>query len=87
MTDPWKLIHTPLGEPGSGRVRYGAAMALFARGLLPEAALEIYRICAALDAQDPAPLLRARGLAPVRRPGGAAAGRLAARLAGAGRAS
>lgn len=80
MSDPWHLIHTPLGEPGSGRVRYGAAMALFARGLLPEAALEIYRICSPLDAQDPAPLLRERGLAPVRRPGGAAAARRAALL-------
>ena len=85
MSDPWHLIHTPLGEPGSGRVRYGAAMALFARGLLPEAALEVYRICSPLDAQDPAPLLRERGLAPVRRPGGAAAARRAALLAEADR--
>lgn len=65
MSDPLVLLHTPLGQPGSGRVRYGAAMALHARGLIPEAALEVYRICSPLDAQDPAPLLAERGLAPV----------------------
>lgn len=62
MTDPARLIATPVGEPGSGRTRYGAAMALFRRGRLPEAALEVYRICASLDHQDPVPLLRERGL-------------------------
>jgi hypothetical protein len=69
MSDPLHLVHTPLGEPGSGRVRYGAAMALHAKGLIPEAALEIYRICSPLDAQDPAPLLRERGLPPLPAPG------------------
>jgi hypothetical protein len=69
MSDPLHLVHTPLGEPGSGRVRYGAAMALHAKGLIPEAALEIYRICSPLDAQDPAPLLRERGLRPLAAPG------------------
>ena len=65
MSDPLHLLQAPLGEPGSGRVRYGAAMALHARGLLSEAALEVYRICSPLDAQDPAPLLRERGLRPL----------------------
>lgn len=65
MNDPARLLHTPLGQPGSGRVRYGAAMALHARGLLPEAALEVYRICSPLDAQDPVPLLQERGIQPV----------------------
>jgi hypothetical protein len=64
MSDALRLIHTPLGQPGSGRVRYGAAMALHARGQLSEAALEVYRICSPLDAQDPAPLLAERGIAP-----------------------
>lgn len=64
MTDPRRLITTPLGQPGSGRVRYGAAMALYRAGELGEAALEVYRTCAAIDAQDPAPLLATLGLAP-----------------------
>lgn len=64
MSDPLRLIHAPLGQRGSGRVRYGAAMALHVKGLLPEAALEVYRICSPLDAQDPVPMLRERGLAP-----------------------
>jgi hypothetical protein len=64
MSDPRRLIATPLGQPGSGRVRYGAAMALHRAGELGDAALEVYRICAAKDAEDPAPLLGALGLAP-----------------------
>lgn len=63
MTDPARLITTPVGEPGSGRTRYGAAMMLFRQGRLSEPALEVYRICASLDHQDPAALLRERGLA------------------------
>ncbi len=60
-SDPLALIATPLGEPGSGRIRYGAAMDLFHAGRLPEGALEVYRICSPLDGQDPAPLLTERG--------------------------
>lgn len=62
MTDAARLIHAPLGEPGSGWVRYGAAMALYREGLLSEPVLEIYRICSPLDHQDPAPLLSDKGL-------------------------
>jgi Dimethlysulfonioproprionate lyase len=64
MSDVLRLIHTPLGQKGSGRVRYGAAMALHARGELSEAALEVYRICSPLDSQDPVPMLAERGIAP-----------------------
>lgn len=46
-------LDTPLGEHGSGRRRYGAAMALHNRGLISDAVLEVYRICSALDGQDP----------------------------------
>jgi hypothetical protein len=60
--DPAALIAAPLGQPGSGRQRYGAAMALFMQGRLSAGALEVYRICAARDAEDPAVLLAARGL-------------------------
>jgi hypothetical protein len=52
---------TPLGLPGSGRLRYAAAMALYRAGELDANALEIYRICAPLDNEDPAPLLAADG--------------------------
>lgn len=66
MSDPLHLIRTPLGQPGSGRVRYGAAMALHARGQLSEAALEVYRICSPLDSQDPLPMLTEHGAIPPR---------------------
>ncbi|MFN0114202.1 MAG: dimethylsulfonioproprionate lyase family protein [Paracoccaceae bacterium] len=46
----------PLGLPGSGRVRYGAAMALWRADELTLAELEAYRICSPLDAEDPARL-------------------------------
>lgn len=55
-------VHIPLGLPGSGRHRYAAAMTLFQAGLISEAALEVYRICSPLDAQDPASLLIERRL-------------------------
>ncbi len=55
------LLHTPLGLPGSGRVRYGAAMALHAGGQISDGALEVYRIAAANDYTDPAQLLTERG--------------------------
>lgn len=61
-SDPARLIHSPLGVRGSGRVRYGAAMALYQAGRLSEAQLEIYREAAAHDARDPAPMLAERGL-------------------------
>jgi hypothetical protein len=69
MTDPLALLFAPLGEPGSGRVRYGAAMALYHSGALTEPQLEVYRIASAHDARDPALMLAERGL-PI--PAGAA---------------
>ena len=56
-------LHTPLGLPGSGRQRYAAAMTLYQAGQISEAALEAYRICSPLDAQDPVSLLVERRLA------------------------
>ena len=38
-----------LGTPGPGRVRYGAAMALWQAGLMPAEELESYRVAAAHD--------------------------------------
>ncbi len=52
------LLATPPGLPGSGRVRYGAAMLLWQGGRLSPPALECYRICANLDGEDPEPLLK-----------------------------
>lgn len=46
-------LRTPLGLPGSGLVRYAAAMHLYQRGKMDAAALERYRICCLLDAEDP----------------------------------
>ncbi len=65
MTDALSLLHAPLGLPGSGRVRYGAAMALYRRGLLSEAQLEVYREASAHDGRDPGQVLAERGLPPV----------------------
>jgi hypothetical protein len=62
MADPLDLLHAPLGAPGSGRVRYGAAMALWRAGQIGEAALEVYRVASAHDARDPLAMLRERGL-------------------------
>jgi hypothetical protein len=52
----------PLGQPGSGRLRYSAAMAQYQLGRLSAEALEVFRICAPRDGEDPAGLLAARGL-------------------------
>jgi hypothetical protein len=55
-------IATPIGPKGSGRIRYAAAMGLFQAGKLSSAALEVYRTCSLLDAQDPTPILAAVNL-------------------------
>jgi hypothetical protein len=59
-----RAILTPPGAPGSGRLRYGAAMTLHQAGLLPAPALEAYRECSPADTLDPAAALAARGCAP-----------------------
>jgi hypothetical protein len=64
MTDPLAMqLATPLGLPGSGRLRYGAAMALYGQDRISAAVLEAYRVASALDGQDPAAILAAEGLA------------------------
>ncbi len=55
-------IDTPLGEPGSGRLRYAAAMTLYAEGRIPPQVLEAYRIASARDGTDPAVVIRAMGV-------------------------
>lgn len=56
----WVLVDTPLGEPWSGRTRYAAAMYFHKKGQMNAETLEVYRLCARLDHQDPLPLLRER---------------------------
>lgn len=68
MNETLALLHAPLGTPGSGRVRYGAAMALWTEGLLTDEALEIYRTAAAHDERDPLLVLADSGLPPPPRP-------------------
>lgn len=58
------LLATPLGLPGSGRLRYAGAAALYRAGRIGAEALEVWRIASALDGLDPAALLAERGLAP-----------------------
>jgi Dimethlysulfonioproprionate lyase len=61
-------LATAVGEPGSGRVRYGAAMALYRDGAISAEQLEIYRVASAHDNTDPTLLLQDRGLPlPARR--------------------
>lgn len=58
----WALVNTPLGEPWSGRARYAAAMFFYQRGDMDAGTLEVYRICSRLDAEDPLPIIRDRGV-------------------------
>ncbi len=60
--EQWALINTPLGEEWSGRTRYAAAMYFHKAGEMSADTLEVYRICARLDAEDPLAILRQRGI-------------------------
>ncbi|MEM0944113.1 MAG: hypothetical protein AAGI70_09215 [Pseudomonadota bacterium] len=51
--EAWADLARPLGEAGSGLVRYAAAMHLRQRGLLDDATLERYRICCRTDGENP----------------------------------
>jgi hypothetical protein len=55
-------LAAPLGEARSGLVRYAAAMHFWRRGRLGAEALEVFRICARMDAEDPAAWARSRGV-------------------------
>ena len=56
------LLATPCGPPGSGALRYGAAMYFYREGLMSAEMLEIYRRCCVLDDEDPADLARFEGV-------------------------
>ena len=48
-----KQLHTPVGEAGSGYMRYSAAMYFHKAGKLSLELLEIYRRCCKFDNEDP----------------------------------
>jgi len=58
----WQRLTTPVGPPGSGAVRYAAAMHFYALGRMTPELLEIYRRCFRLDDEDPVDLARFEGL-------------------------
>ena len=62
ILEQWELVNTPLGETWSGRTRYAAAMYFYKRGELSSEVLEVYRLCARLDHQDPLTIIRDRGV-------------------------
>ena len=73
MTDPSEHLNAPIGLPGSGRVRYGAAMELWRLGQISAEALEVYRIASAHDRRDPRIMLREAGLPAPPMPAGQSA--------------
>lgn len=62
IAEQWALVNTPLGEEWSGRTRYAAAMFFYKRGEMNAETLEVYRLSARLDWQDPLPIIRDRGV-------------------------
>ena len=62
LGEQWTLVNTPLGEQWSGRTRYAAAMFFHKRGDMDAETLEVYRLCSRLDAEDPVPIIRDRGV-------------------------
>ena len=53
-------LHISVGVPGSGRVRYAAAMYFHGLGQLSDGALEVYRVLSSRDGADPHLLLAER---------------------------
>ncbi|MDP3897768.1 MAG: hypothetical protein Q8Q62_13940 [Mesorhizobium sp.] len=62
VAENWALVNAPLGEKWSGRTRYAAAMFFYKRGDMTAETLEVYRLCARLDSQDPLSIIRQRGV-------------------------
>ena len=54
----WQVLLAPPGTEWAGRARYAAAMHFFQKGEMDAATLEIYRICARLDHEDPLDVMR-----------------------------
>ncbi len=62
IAEQWALVNTPLGEAWSGRTRYAAAMYFYKRDEMTAETLEVYRLCARLDSEDPLSIIRERGV-------------------------
>ncbi|MEM9580165.1 MAG: NAD(P)/FAD-dependent oxidoreductase [Pseudomonadota bacterium] len=52
------LLSVPVGKPGSGGLRYAAAMHFYANGDMSAQMLEMYRRCSKFDDEDPVDLAR-----------------------------
>lgn len=56
------FLDAPVGAPGSGGVRYAAAMYFYQQGLMSAELLEVYRQCSKFDDEDPIDLARFEGI-------------------------
>ncbi|WP_233493307.1 hypothetical protein [Ruegeria atlantica] len=57
-----QFLTTTIGTPGSGAIRYAAAMYFFKIGKLSAEMLEVYRTCSKFDAEDPLDLAGYEGI-------------------------
>ena len=58
-------LFSHVGEVGSGRARYSAAMYFYNLGIVSSELLEIYRRCCKFDSEDPVILAELEGVASV----------------------
>lgn len=58
----WTLLATPVGQPGSGRIRAEAARVLHDAGAIGDRSLALYEMLLLEDRTDPRKVLRLRGL-------------------------
>ncbi len=65
-------LFAAIGQPGSGAVRYAAAMHFYNQNRISAEMLEIYRRCCKFDEEDPIDLARFEGLTDIPTPGSAA---------------
>ncbi|MGY9011811.1 MAG: hypothetical protein ACKVLN_06345 [Rhodobacterales bacterium] len=56
------LLMADVGVPGSGAVRYAAAMYFHKEKSMPHNMLEIYRICSKFDQEDPLVVAKFEGV-------------------------
>lgn len=57
-----RFLSTSVGVPGSGGMRYAAAMYFYMQKSMPSDMLEIYRCCSKFDHEDPIDLARYMGV-------------------------
>lgn len=53
LDEAWVVLATPLGQAGSAKQRYAAAMTLYQNGLVCAEVLEVYRVLTPKDVHDP----------------------------------